>query len=261
MKFNLLLIVLVLFSCSKSSDIPVPKSPILAAQIQNPDAADDVASCEVLSFQFDYESESYQLGNNEEMPFGSEFSVWIPDEGEPTFYIITYNLVFCNFLFLNIEGFSYQLEEIGNPDGYWYEVTVSELAFQEILDGETIKGKLEINDNRNSNCLTQYFTGDLNSEVYDFGNGFVEFDDGFSMSADFFPIPQIEIYSKNRHLCAFLHLDLETYAYSLEQFPEPHYLVTLPFDDLVPLVNGESLYGRFEYQHRAIVAVDEVRVE
>jgi len=257
MKFTYLWTIVLLlscFSCSKDADLSTLKNEELTTQV--PFSTDSIPISKTVDFRFNYEAESYAINGSEGHPFSSEFSVWIPDEGEPTFYIITYDLVFCNFLLLNTNEYDYLFEEIGNPDGYWYEVTVSESTFQEILNGQTVEGQLKREDARNPNCLTQHFTGDLNSEVYDFGNGFVEFDDGFSMSADFFPIPQIEIYSKNRHLCAFLHLDLETYAYTLEQFPEPHYLVTLPFDDLVPLVNGESLYGRFEYQHRAVVQVD-----
>lgn len=201
------------------------------------------------------------MNGGEEKPFSSEFSIWIPDEDEPVFYLVTYDLELCDFLEINLSGFSYVLETISNPDGYWFEITVSPSAFQSILDGADIKGKFKVLSAKNEDCFTQHFTADLNSEVYEFGNGFLEFDDNFDMSADFFPTPCIKIFSKNRHLCEYLHLDLENYAYTLEELPEPHYLVTLPFDDLVPLVNGEALFGRFEYQHKVHVAMVGPKVE
>lgn len=260
MKFTYLwtiVLFLLYFSCSKDADLPTLGNEELTTQISF--TADSIPISKTVDFRFNYEAESYAINNGEEHPFSSEFSIWISDEGEPTFYVITYDLVFADFLTLNVADYNYLFEEIDNPHGYWFEITTSESVFKDILDGKTITGRLKIAGAKNEKCLTEYFTGDLNNEVYSFGNNFVEFDNHFSMSADFFPMPCIKIYSKNRYLCEFL--DLETYTYTLEQLPEPHYLVTLPFNDLVSLVNGQSLYGHFEFQHKVIAIGNEVKVE
>lgn len=76
-------------------------------------------------------------------PFNQKIVSWIPDEGEPTFYIISYQMLLCDHLELSIENYTFQLEEIGNPDGYWYEVTTTEEIFAQLLSGEILKANFK----------------------------------------------------------------------------------------------------------------------
>ena len=242
MKFNLLLMALLLFSCSKSSQIPELQQPQFS--VSNEDA--DALNCEARNFTINFEFESYSIDEDEPHPWNSTISGWIPDETDPTFYIISYDWQFCNSLQLMLEDYTFTVEEINNPNGYWYEVTVSETEFAAILNGQTVSGKLErqIND-----CSTRSFYFDLNSEVYTFGGPFKEFDEHFSASANFQPA-EILIYANNVALCDYLDLELENYSYTLESSPVPHYRVLLSETDLVPLVNGVGVGGRFQYKKK-----------
>lgn len=136
MKFYLMSIALILFSCSKSSEIPEPQF-----HFSNPAAA--VSSCSIHEFTINFEFESYSIDGGEPHPWNSKISGWIPDETDPTFYIITYDWRFCNFLELALEDYSFTVEEIGNPDGYWYEVTVSEADFVNIMSVHTVEGRFK----------------------------------------------------------------------------------------------------------------------
>ena len=116
MKFYLMSIALILFSCSKSSQIP--------------DSQFSESSCEVVEFAINFNSEVYSLNGSEFVDYDSKITGWIPDETDPTFYIITYDWRFCNFLELDIEQFSFTVEEINNPDGFWYEVSRAFFSFK-----------------------------------------------------------------------------------------------------------------------------------
>ena len=245
MKFNLLLITLLLFSCTKSNQIPDPTPPQFS--LANPNAAD--VACESHDFSINFEFESYSIDGGETFPWNTIISGWIPDETDPTFYLISYDWRFCNFLELALEDYSFTVEEISNPDGYWYEVTTSETEFAALLNGATLTGKLE----KFKNCNTRNFEFNLNSEMYTFGGPWKEFDDNFDAYASFQPV-EILIYSDNVALCDYLDLELAEYSYTFEAQPTPHYRVSLPEADLVLLVNGMSLGGQYEYR-RKFVAV------
>jgi hypothetical protein len=136
MKFNLLLTTLFLFSCTKSNQIPEPQF-----RLYNPVA--DISSCQIHDFTINFEYESYSIDGGEPHPWNSKLSGWIPDETSPVFYIITYDWRFCNFLELDLETYSFTVEDIGNPDGYWYEVTTSEAEFANVLAGLSVHGRLK----------------------------------------------------------------------------------------------------------------------
>jgi hypothetical protein len=102
-----------------------------------------LGECQVQHVNLDFETESYALNNMPFEPFNQKIVGWIPTEDDPTFYLISYQMRFCNILDLNLEEYSFQLEEIGNPDGYWYEVTTTEEIFLEILNGKTVEATFE----------------------------------------------------------------------------------------------------------------------
>lgn len=122
-------LLVLLFSCNSSTEIPTPIYSL--------------GECQVQHVKLDFEEESYALNNMPFEPFNQKIVGWIPAEDDPTFYLISYHMRFCNTLNLNLEEYSFQLEEIGNPDGYWYEVTTTEELFSEILNGKIVEATFE----------------------------------------------------------------------------------------------------------------------
>ena len=116
-------------NCKSSNDLP---SPIYSA-----------ASCQIQDLHLNFDTETYSLNSMPFESFNQKIVGWIPAEDDPTFYIISYHIQFCDFLELNLDEYSYVLEEIGNPDGYWYEITTSEELFLEILAGKIIQAKFK----------------------------------------------------------------------------------------------------------------------
>lgn len=99
--------------------------------------------CQIQGVHLNFASETYSLNGMPFESFNQKITGWIPAEDDPTFYLISYHLQFCDHLELNIEDYTYQLESIGNPDGYWYEITTTTEIFEEILAGRIIEAKFE----------------------------------------------------------------------------------------------------------------------
>lgn len=118
-----------LTNCKMKNDFPTPNY--------------SVATCQIQQAQLNFLTEMYALNGMPFEPFNQKIVGWIPDETEPTFYIISYQMILCDYLKLSIDDFDYQLEAIGNPDGYWYEITTSQENFTQILNGAILEVKFK----------------------------------------------------------------------------------------------------------------------
>ena len=122
-------LLVLLFSCNAPKEFPTPLYSMVSCQSQN--------------VQLDFITETYSLNGMPFESFNQKIVGWIPAEDEPTFYLISYQMRFCNILDLNLEEYDFQLEAINNPDGYWYEITTTEEIFSEILNGKIVEANFE----------------------------------------------------------------------------------------------------------------------
>ena len=109
-----------------------------------PEPIPKVVNCIKKDLAFDYNQEAYSLDGQPWQDFDSQISIYIPDVGEAQFYIQTFELTFCPFLELDLETYSWALEDIGNPDGWWYVVYTTPEIFTEILNGKTVNGSFRM---------------------------------------------------------------------------------------------------------------------
>jgi len=123
------LCLILLTNCTTNQNLPTPNYSISACQAQH--------------VELNFAAETYALNDMPFEHFNQKVVGWIPDETEPTFYIISYQMLLCDHLELSIENYTFQLEEIGNPDGYWYEVTTTEEIFAQLLNGEILKANFK----------------------------------------------------------------------------------------------------------------------
>lgn len=114
-------------------------------------------------------------------------------------------------------------------------------------------------------CQIQFLQFDLNTQMYSFnGNDWIEFDQAFTASADFFPAARIVMETETMIFCDFVDLDIDEYTYSVEQLTNPQrsrYTVLLSEDTLVPLVNGVGVAGKFERSRRYETASNVIEVQ
>ena len=104
---------------------------------------DTIDDCLFHSIRIDFVNDQYAIGSSEFQDFDERITGYIPAEDEAQFYIITYDLAFCDFLNLNLNTHDYQLESIDNPTGWWFEVTTNMNDFEEILNGRIVTGFLK----------------------------------------------------------------------------------------------------------------------
>lgn len=245
------LLPLFLFSC---------QSDLLMLEVSEPPTK-SAEDCQFTRARLNYNDESYSINGGDFTVFDDKMTLWIPDVNStpPVIYIVTREMEFCEYLDLNFEDYSYTLEAIANPDGWWYEIQITDQDMTDVLNGKTVNALFKRQnitisnhepayDNRTATCSTRHFQTGINDEIYAFNGGaWTAYDEAFEVKASFQPA-QMRIYASNVHLCEELELNLDTYDYTLESEPEPHYLVTLPEEDLVPLVNGATLSGNFAYR-------------
>lgn len=122
-------LLVLLFSCNAPKEFPTPLYSTVGCQAQ--------------SVQLDFVAQTYSLNGMPFESFNQKIVGWIPAEDEPTFYLISYQMRFCNILDLNLNEYNFQLEEINNPDGYWYEITTTEEILSEILNGKVVDANFE----------------------------------------------------------------------------------------------------------------------
>lgn len=140
MKFTYLLATVLssfLFSCHPETDLPNPQYGIVG------NMESSVAGCQVQFLQFDLNSEMYSINGSEWLEFNSTFTASADFFPEVRIIMESETLTFCDFLELSIEGYTYTVEQLTNPQRSRYTIALSEGALVPLVNGVSVAGKFK----------------------------------------------------------------------------------------------------------------------